>query len=377
MKKKTKKKFLAMVSATLLIFSSSTGFVSAIERTDTFNSNTSNYSSADTNKIQNTFSTSVPFSFSLENIDSTISNTLITHNPDGTFSKTTYDFSSNNKSGYETNVNTAPYLPQSALASSNEITSITSETDQYDRESNYPADARVGHLLANFDTDGDGDLDASYYGTASLQDRDLIISCAHIVWKPEFSHLETQGWASRVIFYAGRNASRDYAVAELCTYKSVPQNYVSTSSCSVDENGNLVVSTDKNWDWSILRVDTNLGSQYGWLGLHGCGIAEDGMDVEMIGYPGDKDFGSQWISYGTITGFYSENIMCFDAYAHAGNSGSPITNNGYVYGIANHISYTLNSMSEMQWTSSGGVRMYDDLFNIIVAEKQASAARWE
>ena len=371
-----KKKFLAMVSATLLMLSSFTSWVSATEISKNTDTNSSSAAS-----LKNAYSVTTTFSFKdIYNTDTanTADNALITRNPDGTFSRTVYDFSAISQAiNQKTNLNTEPYLPTPA-SSSSETTVLTSTTDQYGRESNDPTDPRVGHLLANYDTDGDGDIDRSFYGTASLQAQDLLISCAHIVWKPEYSDLNTQGWASKVVFYAGRSASREYAASEICTFTSIPQNYVSLSSHSIDANGNTVTYTDKNWDWSILRVSVNLGSRFGWLGLHGCGEPENGIDIKTVGYPGDKTFGSQWTSYGTITGFTSSHMMYFDAYCYDGNSGGPIIDdNGYVYGIAAFITYTQNALSQKQWVSSGGVRMYDELFGLIVAEKEAAAERWE
>jgi hypothetical protein len=65
--------------------------------------------------------------------------------------------------------------------------------------------------------------------------------------------------------------------------------------------------------------------------------------------------------------------MVFDAYVTHGNSGGPVMNSGYVYGI---VSFFYSDPTTNEWTNSGATCMYDGLFNIIVAERAASAERW-
>ena len=62
-------------------------------------------------------------------------------------------------------------------------------------------DQRVGYLYCTFDTDGDGDADATSAGSASLQNHDVIISCAHVVWKKHLQSTSCGGWATSITFY--------------------------------------------------------------------------------------------------------------------------------------------------------------------------------
>lgn len=95
------------------------------------------------------------------------------------------------------------------------------------------------------------------------------------------------------------------------------------------------------------------------------------MEIYTIGYPGDKDAYTQWRAPGTITSF-NGNKMIYDAYIVGGNSGDPILNDGYLYGIATYHTYN----STTPWLNSGGTRMYDNLFSMIVGAREDSAERW-
>ena len=64
--------------------------------------------------------------------------------------------------------------------------------------------------------------------------------------------------------------------------------------------------------------------------------------------------------------------MIYSAFIAGGNSGGPIINDGYVYGIATYHAYN----STTPWLYSGGTRMYDNLFSMIVDAREESAERW-
>ena len=307
----------------------------------------------------------------LHEVDITPNNaeTILTRNSNGTVTQTVYDYSQSTTMTLDAaQLNVSEYLPAVSA-----LLPVSTTTDPYGRQITSPTENRSGHLMCGFNSDADPEIEVYYYGTASLQHYDLLISCAHCVWMPQYADLASDGWASVLTFYAGRTGTNTYAATADFTSVSVSQNYVDNTTYSLDEDGNPIVSPDFDWDWSIIEIDDDLGSQFGWFGVHGCGSPENGVSVYTVGYPGDKTFGSQWTSSGEITGFASENIVYYDAYIFPGNSGGPLLNNGYVYGIATF--YTFSDSTP--WLSSGGTRMYDGLFNLIAAERNESAERWE
>lgn len=303
-----------------------------------------------------------------DNVSNAAGETILTRYSDGTISKTVYDNSELSTINCDEKQQSLPeYLPDNQIISATSVSS-----DEYGRELTNPTENRVGYLRCGFDTDGDNKSDIYYYGTASLQSYDILISCAHCIWKPGCANFYNDGWATEITFYAGRTSSTTYADTSNFISSSISQNYVDSAECYLDDNGEIQYRADLNYDWSIIRIDKNLGGTYGWFGLHGCGPVENGIDMKIIGYPTDKQFGSQWVSYGKITGFNEYNLVYFDAYFTNGNSGGPILgNDGCVYGIA-----TIYAYDNDIWLYSGGVRIFDSLFQMIIDSREESAARW-
>lgn len=250
--------------------------------------------------------------------------------------------------------------------------SILDPGDEHGRTQVNPADKRIGTIVCEFDTDGDGEPDSGFYGTASLQSYDILISCAHVLWKPEYANSSNGGWASTITFYAGRNGRNTYAAVASYVNVSISVDFMNNSDYHINENGDIETYPDFNHDWSIIQIDQNLGGEYGWLGLHGCGESELGKYIHVIGYPGDKASYTQWRSPGNITGF-DNNKMQISAFATHGNSGSPIIFGGYVYGIQTYIRLD----DTKAWMYTGGTRMYDILFSIIRSVRNQSVERWE
>ncbi|MEY8329062.1 hypothetical protein AALB81_06965 [Lachnospiraceae bacterium 48-33] len=108
----------------------------------------------------------------------------------------------------------------------------------------------------------------------------------------------------------------------------------------------------------FMQLDQNLGSKYGWFGLHGCSKLENGLSVKTIGYPKDKTSYDQWNAHGIISRV-NGNIMEYSSYTVGGNSGGPVLNNGCVYGIHSCSYYTNSGVR----TCAGATCMYDE-YNI-------------
>lgn len=147
----------------------------------------------------------------------------------------------------------------------------STSADVFGREITSPTEKRSGHLMCGYNSDSDADIEVYYYGTASLQNYDLLISCAHCVWMPQYADLARDGWASVLTFYAGRTGRNSYSATADFTNVSISQNYVNNTTYGLDEDNNPVVYPDYDYDWSIIQIDDDLGSRFGWFD---CMVAE-------------------------------------------------------------------------------------------------------
>lgn len=267
-------------------------------------------------------------------------------------------------------LNTGAYIPDSGTLTRMAPKAI----DKYGRTQVSPIDKRVGLLECIYDHNKDGKIDERVYATASLQHYDIVISCAHTLWKPEYRNSPCGGWATSINFYAGRNGIT-WKYSSSFDHVAVSAAYQNNTTIEY-QGGSFVYNIDYANDWSIITLEKNLGSKCGWFGLHGCSAYELDMDVYTIGYPEDKAQYTQWKSSGTILSIGDNGkTMCFSAYNTHGDSGAPIINNDSVYGIATH-SFSINNGDELEWIKSGGTCMHDSLFSMIVGARNDSQERW-
>ena len=294
----------------------------------------------------------------------TFTETVVTKNPDGSITERTYELSAMAMentgllSSYQPNIN-------ENIASAS--------TDEYGRYRIYPADARIGYLKVVYDSDNDGlaDLETAKYGTASLIGHDLLLSCAHVVWKAAYKDYISEGWATTIEFHSGRSGSVFESIDAFSP--SISMNYINNTDIYITENGEIASSIDMNYDWALIRIGQDLGSQVGWFGVQQCNGTETGLSVKTIGYPSDKTGVNQWVSPGVITDFIQTNIMRYSAYTVGGNSGGSVFYGENIIGI--HSGSFGNSTQG--YICGGATRMYPSLFSIIAAEKTASEERWE
>ena len=94
-------------------------------------------------------------------------------------------------------LNTGAYIPDNEV-----LTHMAPKaTEKYGRTRVYPVDKRIGLLECIFDHNKDGEIDERVYASASLQHYDIVISCAHTLWKPEYRNSPCGGWATSINFY--------------------------------------------------------------------------------------------------------------------------------------------------------------------------------
>lgn len=282
------------------------------------------------------------------------SETVITRNPDGTITEKTYDFSSI----LLTATHTEAYIPN------NNTYSLTSnEGDEYGRYRASSPDDRIGRVYVEFDYDKNGTIDKAFYGTGTLIGEDLLLSCAHLVWKKHFETEACEGWASSIVFQAGFDAGF-YEVQVTCHSPSISMGYVNNTNVYIDDTGEKNSSVDANYDWSLIRTSQSIGTQVGWFGVQICNGTEIGLSVETIGYPSDKSPRRQWISPGAITNFIQANIMQYSSYVVPGNSGGPVLDNENIIGI-HSVSF---SDSTGAFICAGAMRIDSGFFAIINSE---------
>ena len=305
---------------------------------------------------------------------------LVTKYNDGRIVTSTYTYPSNSSRSLSNESN----LIAPAYETSNTYINTVDENDNgimlladnYGRThlTGSNVDQRVGQLECLYDVSGNGVIDTISFGTASLQNHDILISCAHVVWKGECKNLLFGGWPIQVTYYSGRTSEVAYSATSPYYSITISSNYMDSFQTVFDNNGNATISENQaqalQEDWSILQIQNDLGSIYGWHGLHGCGApAENNLAIEVIGYPEDHEY-QQWSAAGNITSF-NGNIVRYSSYGVNGLSGAPVLNGGYVYGIHTHHS----GASSLR--NSGGIRMFPLLFNLIVSRREESTNRWE
>lgn len=93
----------------------------------------------------------------------------------------------------------------------------------------------------------------------------------------------------------------------------------------------------KQFDYALLILQSSIGNETGWLGF---GVDEDlsAEEVSILGYPGEKTFGTLWRSRCPLLNI-SPQWLDYECETEAGMSGSPIihyvkeTQNNLIVGI--------------------------------------------
>ncbi len=119
------------------------------------------------------------------------------------------------------------------------------------------------------------------------------------------------------------------------------------------------INTGKvEYDFAVVELSTNLGDQVGWSGYGYDNNLNNGDEITIIGYPGDKESGTMW-SVRCPADFYNKEIRhrC-DTYGGMSGSGIKARNSKgevSIYGI-----HTFGSTSV-----NGGVRFDQEHFEIV------------
>lgn len=146
-----------------------------------------------------------------------------------------------------------------------------------------------------------------YIGTGALIGRRVVLTAGHCV----FFHGDG-GWARSINVIAGRDDGEQPFTPVLATqYRSV-RGWV--------ENG------DSNYDYAVIILPQGqfLGNATGWMGLANLSDASlRGLRVNSSGYPGDKEYGTQWFNSNTILALSGRRLY-YQIDTMGGQSGSPV-----------------------------------------------------
>jgi V8-like Glu-specific endopeptidase len=119
-----------------------------------------------------------------------------------------------------------------------------------------------------------------------------------------------------------------------------------------------MITGDTKYDLAVVELSKSIGNQIGWDGYGYNTNLENGKEINIVGYPGDKDLGTMWSV--NCPAYFDDSLIRYRCDTYGGMSGSGIK--------------TTNSMGEASiygiHTSGGpylntGVRITKEKFTII------------
>jgi len=145
------------------------------------------------------------------------------------------------------------------------------------------------------------------YGTGFLEGNDVMATAGHNMWSASY------GWVDDLRIYTKHNSN---------SYGTSFYHPMSWTCATNYTNG-----TDKNYDWSAVRLWDNLGGSLGWFGKAWSSGSIANKSVAISGYPTDAGkFGYQYKDTGVLsaTGITYYLVRYYDIDTSGGQSGSPV-----------------------------------------------------
>ncbi len=171
---------------------------------------------------------------------------------------------------------------------------------------------------------------------------DTVATAGHCVYDPN-----QKEWASWARVYPGRNGNEaPYGSANAKRFYSVT---------------GWTVQGNHNFDYGAIKLDKNLGNQTGWLGYRWQTGSLNGVRENVSGYPGDKDYGTQWEHRDQIRETTSYKLI-YNNDTYAGQSGAPVYQDSYqncgTCSLAIHVNGVYGGKN-----SNRGTRITKQVFN--------------
>lgn len=154
-----------------------------------------------------------------------------------------------------------------------------------------------------------------YRGTGFMLGPNTVATCGHCIYNTK---------------YGGNNWANSITVTPARAGASNP--YGSATSTTMEVGGNWANGADITDDWGIIRLNTNIGNNVGWLGLKTQEASYNGTSVNVNGYPKLYDNAGNEISimyraWGTVTSSYNRMLRSTNINNKGGMSGGPM----YIY----------------------------------------------
>ena len=222
----------------------------------------------------------------------------------------------------------------------------------------------------------------TYPSTAAMISPNAALTAAHCLYDPEEG-----GWATAITVYPAVNGSIGFLHYP---YGSATANEIAIS-IPYFENG-----SDARWDWGVIRLNSNIGSNSGYLGFQCIETSLSAAPIMISGYPGDlndywdtrdqfyhifritADISSQTTaSNGTM---YDCRMITYKVDTSPGQSGSPVLydNNGtyQIIGIHSQGHYPDdgdgNPENDTVCTRNNGFGLTSQVFHFLLSYKNNS-----
>jgi glutamyl endopeptidase len=143
----------------------------------------------------------------------------------------------------------------------------------------------------------------SYVGSGFMIGPNSVATSGHCVYDST-----TGGWASSITVIPALNGTT--------------QPFGSATSYYLECGGDWYNYTDNQDDWGIIRINANLGSSTGWLGLRWQSSSYNGTTVNAVGYPA-SDGTHMYYGSGTVN-TSSARTLSGDWDLTGGQSGGPV-----------------------------------------------------